>query len=239
MGERKIKLCPRCGKRPIRKTHGWCSECHAANMREVRDRLRRVDVSVLSEATGDALEQGAIQKLKQLKQERDAARAVVEDVDGALDHGIDDAEDGVWPCGLTRGEAVAKLRRERDEARAAVLEAEARTRKVEAEAASWRGVCEERTRDHAEALAEVERYRIERDEAMTAPAEPKAVIRGLEDEVASWRRIYAEMFSRAMRAEAAVAQVCCERDEARAEVFRLRAEVARLRAEGPHDWHHD
>jgi hypothetical protein len=51
-------------------------------------------------------------EVERLTAERDAARAVVEDVDAALDHGIDDADDGLWPCGSTRGKAIRKLRAE-------------------------------------------------------------------------------------------------------------------------------
>ncbi len=60
----------------------------------------------------DAYERTLTAAVARLTAERDAARAVVEDVDAALDHGIDDAEDGLWPCGASRGEAIRRLRAE-------------------------------------------------------------------------------------------------------------------------------
>ena len=106
-------------------------DCYLTELLAARETIARCDT----------YERQLTAAVARLTAERDAARAVVEDVDAALDHGIDDAEDGLWPCGASRGEAIRRLRAEVTRLRAApdCYAAAADTMAAMAEAEKGRG----------------------------------------------------------------------------------------------------
>lgn len=71
MEPRRIKVCPKCGKRETRRTHGWCKECHAENMRK-RRAMEKTEVEQLRE------ENAALRvEVEKRTRERDDARALL------------------------------------------------------------------------------------------------------------------------------------------------------------------